>query len=342
MAAGPLLGGALVSLADWRAVFAINVAIGVPAVLLSLRWMPRLPRHERRLDVGGMGTATLAIGGLVYALIEAPARGWTEPTTLLAIGVAAAAAVAFVMTERSAHAPLLPVSVYADRSFVVAAAHGALFNFAFYGLLFAMGLMLQQGRGLGAMTSGLLFVPLTGLIAVGTLCSAPLAERVGRRAVLAIGQATLALTLIAVAWASTAPALWPLALALVPGGFSSGLMVPAMTSQAMAAVAPALHGAASGGFNTARQIGAAIGIATFGPLLGTTTDLGSGFVACVLVGAAATAVALLLTVVMPPVTAPGARRSPVGVRASRRVLARRVHEVQRGRRTGAAAEGCHQ
>lgn len=107
----------------------------------------------------------------------------------------------------------------------------------------------------------MLFLPLTGLISIGSICAAPLARRIGRPAVLGIGQAVLATTFLAVAWASTSSALWLLVLALVPAGFSSGLLVTTMTSQSIAAVEPALHGAASAVFNTSRQIGAAIGVA---------------------------------------------------------------------------------
>jgi DHA2 family methylenomycin A resistance protein-like MFS transporter len=74
MAAGPLLGGALVALASWRAVFAVNVVIGIPAAVWSLRSMPALACRSRRLDIASMGTATVLIGGLVFALIEAPRR----------------------------------------------------------------------------------------------------------------------------------------------------------------------------------------------------------------------------------------------------------------------------
>jgi DHA2 family methylenomycin A resistance protein-like MFS transporter len=165
--------------------------------------------------------------------------------------------------------------------------------------------MFQQGRGLSALASGLLFLPLTGLIAVAAAVAAPLAQRIGRPAVLGIGQAVLATTLLAVAWASTSSALWLLVLALVPAGFSSGLLVPTMTSQSIAAVEPALHGAASAAFNTSRQIGVAIGIATFGPLLGATHNLRDGFITCAVVGSAATAVALLLTALARPATVAG-------------------------------------
>ena len=295
MAAGPLLGGALVALVDWRAVFAVNVVIGIPAVVWSVRSMPAVARRSRRLDLAGMGTATVLIGGLVFTLIEAPAQGWSSPAVVTAAALTVAGLVGFVRAERSTPAPLLPPGLYADRGFVSTAAQGALFNFAFYGLLFAMSLMLQQGRGLSALVSGLLFLPLTGLIALGSICSARLAQRVGRSAVLGGGQTVLAITFLLVAWASTASALWPLMLALVPAGFSSGLLVPTMTSRSIAAVQPALHGAASAAFNTSRQVGAAIGIATFGPLLGATHNLRDGFITCVTVAAAATAFALLLT-----------------------------------------------
>jgi DHA2 family methylenomycin A resistance protein-like MFS transporter len=150
------------------------------------------------------------------------------------------------------------------------------------------------------MVSGLLFLPLTGLIAAGAICAAPLAQRIGRRAVLGIGQAVLAATLLAVAWAGTSSALWLLVVALVPAGFSSGLLVPTMTAQSMAAVEPALHGAASAAFNTSRQIGAAIGIATFGPLLGATHDLANGFITCAVVASGAVVAGLLLTCLASP------------------------------------------
>lgn len=315
MAAGPLLGGTLVALANWRAVFAVNVVIGIPAAAWSLRSMPAVARRGRRLDIGGMGTATAAIGGLVFTLIEAPAQGWLSPAVIAAAALTVAGFAGFAWAERSTGTPLLPPGVYSDRRFAATAVQGALFNFAFYGLLFAMGLMLQQGRGLSALVSGLLFLPLTGLISIGSSCAAPLAQRIGRPAVLGIGQGILAATFLAVAWASTASALWPLAVALVPAGFSAGLLVPTMTSRAIDAVGPALHGAVSAAFNTSRQIGAAVGIAAFGPLLGSTHNLTDGFITCVVVGSAATAAALLLTA-LARAARPGYSRATSGGAAS--------------------------
>lgn len=305
MAAGPLLGGALVSAAGWRSVFAVNVVIGIPALIWSVRSMPSVPRRDRRLDFPGMSAAAFLIGGLVFALIEGPSQGRDSPAVLVAIGLALAGGIVFAVVERATRAPLLPLGIYAERVFTATAAQGALFNFAFYGLLFAMSLMLQQGRGLSAITSGLLFLPLTGLISVGTLCAAPLTQRWGRRTVLGVGQAGLGLTFLAVAWASTSASLWPLTLALFPAGLFSGVLVSTMTAQSIAVVEPSLHGAVSSAFNTSRQVGSAIGVAVVGPLLGTAHNLGHGFVSCLIVSAAATALTLALTML--------ARRVPAKV-----------------------------
>jgi MFS family permease len=130
MAAGPLLGGMLVSAAGWRSVFAVNVVIGIPALIWSLRSMPPVPRRDRRLGIPGMTVATVLIGGLVFALIEGPVRGWASPAVLAAIGLAIVGGVVFATVERATGSPLLPLGLYADRVFTATAAQGALFNLA--------------------------------------------------------------------------------------------------------------------------------------------------------------------------------------------------------------------
>jgi len=312
MAAGPLLGGLLVSLADWRAVFAVNVVIGIPAIGVSLRAMPKTVRKERRPDYAGMVSATVLIAGLVFGLIEAPAQGWGSTGVLSAFVLVVIGFAAFVRSERIAKAPLLPTAVYTDRSFVMSAGQGALFNFTFYGLLFAMSLMLQQGRGLSAIESGLLFLPLTGLISIGSMCAAGLTRRGGRRLVLGAAQLLLTGSLVAVAFTSLLDPLWPMILALLPVGFSAGVLVPTMTTGAISAVRPSAHGAASAVFNTSRQVGAAIGIAVFGPLLGSATELRDGFITCVLVAAAATGAAFALTLINRPHTMSDICATPAG------------------------------
>ncbi|MDQ1293233.1 MAG: transporter, family, methylenomycin resistance protein [Actinomycetota bacterium] len=296
LAAGPLLGGLLVRAAGWPSVFWINVVVGVAAVAVGAAALPATAGHERRLDVAGQTAATAAIAGLVFALIEAPVRGWSDPAVLAAVGIMVLGVAGFVVAERRTESPLLPAGVYRDRTFLGSGAQGALFNFAFYGLLFALSLLLQQQRGLDALGAGLSFLPLTGMVAVGNLSAPRLAARIGRPRVLLAGQVLLTLSLAAVAFTGGLAVSWPLLLALAPAGFSSGLLVPTMTSQTLTTVETALHGAASAAFNTSRQLGAAVGVATFGPLLGIGLGLRDGFTVCILLAAAGTVVAGVLTV----------------------------------------------
>jgi DHA2 family methylenomycin A resistance protein-like MFS transporter len=308
MASGPILGGVLVALGGWRAVFWVNVVLGIPAVAYAARAIPRAPRRSRRLDTWGQLTATLLIGGLVFALVETPALGGMAGPVVGAWAAAGVGLIGFVVAERASRSPLLPRAVYRDVTFVSAGLQGALFNFAFYGLLFAMGLMFQQGRHLDAFVSGLLFLPLTGAIPLASTCAASLARRLGRRRLLLAGHVALTASLALIALAADSAALWPLLLALVPAGFSGGLLVPTMTAQSLTTVDRSAHGAASAAFNTARQLGSAIGVAALGPLLGATS-LTAGFQRCVLAGAAATFAAVALARASPVI-----RRSDVARR----------------------------
>src|SRR4051794_33688005 len=139
-------------------------------------------------------------------------------------------------------------------------------------------------------------LPLTGVISVAPLCPAPRARRFDRRTILAAAEGVLTGSLAVLAWASSVAPLWPLVLALIPAGFSSGLLVATLTNEAISSVEPRLHGAASAAFNTARQVGGAIGVATLAPVLGTAASLTAGFPRSLPVGTAAAGTALAIAV----------------------------------------------
>lgn len=199
----------------------------------------------------------------------------------------------FMLIERRSATPVLPLAVFSDRVYRNTLLQGALFNFSFFGLMFAMGLMLQQGRGLTAFASSLLFLPLTAAVLASNLSIARLATRFGVICVLAIAQVVFIAALLALGWAGVAGSLPGMVSSLIPAGLAAGILVPTMTGQSLTTMPPELHGVASGGFNTARQLGSAIGVAVFGFLLGT--DLITGFGKCLIAAAIAAAFALALT-----------------------------------------------
>ncbi|MBC2875087.1 MULTISPECIES: MFS transporter [Streptomyces] len=266
MAAGPVLGGILAEHAGWRAVFLLNLPVGAVILALLARTAPSA-RRPAPLDPAGQATAVLALAGLTYAVIEGGHRGWTSVPVLAALAVAAGSAAAFLAVEKRHRAPMVPLGMLRERRVAVALTAGFAANAAFYGLVFLLGLYYQQARGMSATEAGLMFVPLSVVITAANLVSPRLAERIGRRAVIVLGQAVLALAMAALLPLSADTPLWLVLLLLVPTGLGGALAVPALTALLMDAVPGHRAGTASGLFNAVRQTGGALAVAVSGALI---------------------------------------------------------------------------
>jgi DHA2 family methylenomycin A resistance protein-like MFS transporter len=269
LAAGPVLGGLAVGLADWRLVFAVNVPVGIVAIVLTRRAVAEPPRHEStRLDLAGQLAGTAALACLVAGFIESGHAGWSAPTTLALIAGGVVAGAVFVVVERRVPDPVLPLGVLKIRNFAVATGIGGLFNFCLYGTLFALALYLQRAWSLGALAAGLALVPLTMAVGLNAFFSGRLTGRFGPRVPMIAG----ALAGLA---GSAGFALLPADRALVPFVVVSvvfgccSLAMPAMTSLAMNSL-PDKAGLAAGVLNASRQTGGAIGVALVGALLPAT------------------------------------------------------------------------
>lgn len=280
MAAGPLVGGIVVTGLGWRWLFWINVLVSVVAITLALGLEPSSRQKRVSTDIFGQITATVMIGCLVFTLIEGPHLGWTAPLLMVAAVLCVVAIISFVIAERRTPGPLIPPRLAARPEFIGSAILGALFNLAFYGVLFALSLLLQGVKGESALNAGLRFLPLTGLIFVGNLIAPRMSHRLRTNSVLYMGQTLFAGGLLTTVYTAQLPQLWPLALSLLPMGLGAGILVPTMTTRMLESLPQDLSGAASGAFNTSRQLGGAIGVALFGTLLGPSAHLTAGFTEC--------------------------------------------------------------
>ncbi|HEU5031569.1 MAG TPA: MFS transporter [Spirillospora sp.] len=267
LAAGPLVGGVLIAAAGWRAVFLVNVVLGAAAAAVTLARVGAVPARPRRMDLGGQLTAGAAIAGLVFGMIEGPHLGWAHPAVLAAGGVFAAGLAAFVLVERRAADPLLPLGLFRRAGFSGMSALGVLFNFTFYGVMFALSLLLQDVKGESPLVAGLSFLPFTGLIALGNLVTPALLARFGATAALLAGELLFGGAIAAILVTGPLPQEWPMLLAMTPAGLGGGMVVAAMTTRLVESVPAALTGAATAAFNTGRQVGSSAGVAVFGPLL---------------------------------------------------------------------------
>jgi len=262
----PILGG-LLTLLTWRAIFFVNVPVGVAALLMLSR-TPASPERPAPIDWPGQVTAVLAMGGLTFGAIEAGAWGFGSPRVIASFVLAALGAAAFVIAQHRVRHPMVPLPLLRIRTVRTSAAIGFAFMVGYYGLPFIISLYFQQVRGLSALMTGVLFLPmfLTGFIL--TPFSARLAERIGPRPMISVGLLSMAIGLAAMGAAvSTSASVGLLSGLMVLVGLGGPLVMPMTTALLLGQVPPAQAGTASGVFNTSRQVGGALAVAVFGALL---------------------------------------------------------------------------
>ncbi|MGY5048988.1 MFS transporter [Streptomyces sp. 900105755] len=287
-AAGPLLGGLLVSTLGWRWVFLVNLPVGAACLVLTLRHVTRSPRRaDRPLDWPAQCAVMATAALLTAALNEAGRRGWSDPAVLAGLGLAVLAAAAFAVRERLARAPVLPPSLLRSRAMGGGAVIGLLFNFGFYGMVFTASLEFQHQRHFSALGTGVALFPAVAMTMFASVLSGRLTRRTGDRPLVVSGMLLAALGLTGWAAAGADPA-YPLLVApMMAAGFGTSFALTGTTGTVMGAAPAAYAGAASALFNTARQIGSATGVALGGSLLATATDYTAGLRISMAVGALA-------------------------------------------------------
>jgi DHA2 family methylenomycin A resistance protein-like MFS transporter len=271
IAAGPVLGGLLMSFSGWRSIFWVNIPICVTGFWLTLRVVPALRGKEpaRAFDIVGQVLAIVALTTFIGAVIEFNALGASSHLVQGALLAALVSAVLFVRSQRRSAAPMLPLGLFRDIGFSGAVLFGVLVNFAYYGVIFVLSFHLQKVRGFSVMHAGLVFLPLTGTFIVSNIASGRMQARMGSRTPMIVGGLIGAtgyalLGIFGISHDSTFLEMLP-GLALIPAGM--GLAVPAMTTSILSAVERSQAGTASAILNTARQVGGAMGVAIFGAML---------------------------------------------------------------------------
>ncbi|WP_310723968.1 MFS transporter [Streptomyces sp. N2A] len=264
----PTIGGLLVGTLGWRSIFLVNLPIGVAGLLLTRRVIAAVPARGSALGGTGHVLGLLALGALSYALIEGPDQGWSAPLVLGAFALTVVAVAGFVLRERTARTPILPVALFSDSRFSAANVVGFLFNFAFYGALFVLGLFLQTARGASAVTAGLQMLPAVLILPFGNMLYARIGHRLGNRTALTASLAVSAAGYV-VLFLIVRPGLpyWVLAVVLAATNIGSGISSPALTGVLMEAAGREHADIGSATLNANRQIGSLVGIAGMGAVL---------------------------------------------------------------------------
>lgn len=273
-AAGPVLGGVLTQF-DWRWIFLVNLPVGVLAFVILSR-VATSARRPAPFDWIGQISAITALGSLTYGIIEGGSQGYSAPEVLVAFGLAVLAALVFFIAQARGRNPMMPLDLF--RSTTVSTGLGIAFvsMAAFYGLVFMQNLYFQEQRGASPLMTGLLFLPMAGLVALLNPLVARLMERLGKIMTTIIGLLLMSVGLIALALLPESTPIIFMALLMIPVGLGGSFTVPPLTDLILNQVPAERTGTASGILNTARQMGGSLGIAIFGAVLAVQPDFQSG------------------------------------------------------------------
>jgi EmrB/QacA subfamily drug resistance transporter len=274
-AAGPSLGGVLVDWQGWRAVFYVNLLIGLPALIPARRLLreSREPRTPFPDALGGLLLAT-GVGTLVLAIVEGPEWGWDSVRIVGLFALSAALLAVFLGRSARHRAPVIELSLFRVRSFAVANAGGFVFASGFYALLLCNVLFLTGVWHYSILKAGAALTPGPLLAAVAAPIGGRLSDRFGQRVVAVPGSLLFAAgaLLFALLTGSEPAYATEFLPASILGGIGIGLTFAAFGSAAVAELPRNRYSTGGAINNCIRQIGAAVGVATLIVLLGTPSS----------------------------------------------------------------------
>jgi EmrB/QacA subfamily drug resistance transporter len=258
---GPLLGGAVTQGIAWQWIFWINVPIGAILIPLVLVRTTESRGPTARPDLLGLVLVSAGMFGIVWGLVRADTAGWGSGEVMSMLIAGAVATIAFIAWEARASDPMLPVKLFADRTFSAANLAAFLLTAALFSTVFFFAQYLQTSLGYSPLGAGFRFLPWTLALFVIAPAAGRLSDRIGNRTLLGAG---LVLQAIGLGWVALTIAgghsYVSAIAALVIAGCGTSMALPAAQNAVMNAAPRAQIGKASGIFNTARQLGGAFGV----------------------------------------------------------------------------------
>jgi EmrB/QacA subfamily drug resistance transporter len=280
MALGPVVGGALIDASSWRAVFFINVPIGLAAIALTALYVPESrAQRPRRLDPVGQLLVIVGLSALTFAIIEGPTAGWTSPQTLGVFALAAISLVALVPYELHRRDPLIEMRFFRSAPLSGASVIAVLTFAGIGGFLFLNTLYLQSVRGLSPLHAGLYLLPMAAMIAIFAPISGRILASRGARLPITLAGVAITVAALMLTTVSGTTSFPYLVLAYILFGVGVGMINPPITNTAVTGMPAAQAGVASAVASTSRQVGMTLGVAVIGAVsAGTITGvIGAGF-----------------------------------------------------------------
>jgi EmrB/QacA subfamily drug resistance transporter len=269
VASGPIIGGLLVEHVSWESIFLLNLPLGLLAAVVAIAWVKESKdeEHVGSFDVPGVALLSGGLFLVVWALIKAQDKGWGSLYVALFALAGIAVLAAFVWWESRAEDPLLPLDIFRERSVWSGTLLVVVGFFALFGVLFFIGLYLQNTNGYSPVQTGVRMLPLTAMFVVSAPLGGFLTERFGPRPPLILGMLLLVVAFLGLSRLEVDTGYggqWPYFLII---GISFGLIIVS-TTQAILGNVPVERGGIAGGLqSTAQQLGGVLGTAVFGSII---------------------------------------------------------------------------
>ncbi|MFF8288525.1 DHA2 family efflux MFS transporter permease subunit [Streptomyces sp. NPDC016309] len=271
LAMGPLVGGWLLGRFWWGSVFLINVPIGILALLVALKIVPNSRAAvARRLDLAGAALSVLGTGTLLWAIIEGPVEGWSSAPVLAGFAVAAVLLAGFLVRERTAREPMLPLGIFAHRRLAVGNILVFLGLLSLLGALFVLVQYLQFVLGYDAGETGMRIAPTALIILIAAPLASFLGQHVGTRWLAAAGLAFAVVSLLLLATTDSGDGYGRVLAAMLFLGFGAGFIIGPTSDAIVGSLPEDDLGVGSATNSAAVQLGSALGVAVLGSLLSGT------------------------------------------------------------------------
>jgi EmrB/QacA subfamily drug resistance transporter len=267
VAIGPITGGYLLENFWWGSIFLINVPIIIVAILGTIFIVPNSrDHHAPKLDFVGTALSVATLVTLLYAIIEGPNRGWTDPVILGSFAIGVILLIGFIVWEAHSDHPMLDISFFKNPRFSAASAAVTLVFFSLFGALFFLSQYLQFVLGYDALQSGVRLLPVAAALVIAAPLSASLVARFGTKYIVTLGLACVAASMVIFSRATTTSGYGLVALVLVVIGTGMGLAMAPATDSIMGSLPQDKAGVGSAVNDTTREIGGALGVAVLGSI----------------------------------------------------------------------------
>jgi EmrB/QacA subfamily drug resistance transporter len=306
VALGPVVGGAIAEGISWHWIFWVNVPIGLVLIPVARRALSESHGPNTQLDLPGLALAGGGLMGLVLGIVRANALGWTSTLVLASLATGVVLLAGFLLWERRAPEPMLPLRFFKSRGFSATNAVSFAMYFGVFGSIFFLSQYFQTVQGDSPLESGVRTLAWTAMPMLVAPVAGLLSDRIGARPLMSLGLASQA---VAVAWLAAVSGVDTAYATLVPGlalgGIGMGLVFAPAANAVLSSVRPEEAGQASGATNTIRELGGVMGIAVLASVFSSAggylspQDYVDGMTAALPVGAAVLAVGAVAAILVP-------------------------------------------